>query len=534
MDDGVPGEAESSAGTYIRNTMLLTTLFLLLPAAQQPYPLMEVGDTIGGTVESPLRFDKYIINNQGSWRAQCTWTGGVNEYVIIQNGDLLMDWRQQLLGGPGAARWNSLEGWEMNNRGEVVQSLQFTGNPGGLTDNEGFYYEDQHLLQLEGDLVLDPSAPAGAVWVDWRNVRFAEGGFALTQGVYHEASVGEVECLVMVGVAPDGTPSDVEIIRVQAGDLLDGAPIASFRTDHQSADMNASGDLIHYALLASGSSATNTILMLNDTVLAREGSPSPLAGINYGSLGTSSVSVNNLGHYAFNASFGNTTVRYGLIVDGTVVHKYGDSLPDIAPYALNRVTLGNVDIADTGDVLWYGQFSDPNTDTDEALFLNDRVLVREGVTEIHGSKVDVIDVSLWAFFITDNGRQVMFEAILEDGSEGLYAIDLDPGLRLLPVTPAEAGRFNTVTVVNADPGADVLLGGSRSQGSFSVPCPGGSSLQLELGVPAWKLALLHADENGIAKRKVMIRGSYFGSTWYLQALDRASCVASNLETVTFQ
>lgn len=511
--------------------MLTFALLLLLSPPQQPYPLMEVGDLIGGTVESVQRFDKYIINNQGTWRAYCTWTS--SGWVAIENGNLLMERGHPMLGGPGSAKLDAIEGWEINNRGEVVQSLYFYGTPGGLTDSEGLYYEDLHLLQLEGDFVLDPNAPAGAKWFDWRNVRFAEGGFALTQALYNAPGVGDVDCLVKVGVAPDGTPSDVEHILVQEGDLLDGVAASGFRTDHQSVDMNAAGDVIYYAVLASGSSGTNTIIMLNDTVLAREGSPSPIPGLDYGSLAFSAVSVNNFGHTAFNADLGSTVLRYGVVVDGTVAYKYGDVLPDIAPYALDRWMDGNVDIADTGDVLWYGRFNDPNVDTDEALFLNDRVLVREGVTEIHGSKVDVIDISEWAFFITDNGKQVMFEAILEDGSEGLYAIDLDPGMRLLPVTPGAAGQRNTIAVANATPGASLLLGGSRNAGALAIPC-GGGTLQLGLGQPAAKLALLVADQNGNVEKSVPIAPSFAGTTWYLQVIDRAHCAVSNLQTVIFQ
>lgn len=513
--------------------MTLTALLLLLPALQQPYPLMEVGDTIGGTLESPLDFRALTVNNQGHWRARCTWTGGVNEYVVIQDGSLLMDWRSQLQGGPGQAQWNAIEGWEMNNRGEVVQSMGFVNTPGGLTDNEGLYYEDLNLLQLESDPVLDPAAPAGAVWRDWRNVRFSEDGRALIQGLYNAPGLGDVDCIALVGVTGSGMHSGAELLVVQEGDVLDGDPVSGFRTDHQSADINAAGDVAYFAVLASGSSANNTIIMLNGTVLAREDSPSPVPGVDYGALDQSSIAINNLGEYAFDAMLGSTTVRDAIIVNGQALYRYGDVLPDTAPYPLSYLRNGNVDIADTGDVLWYGQIEDPNPDTDEALFLNDRILVREGVTTIHGSVVDSFDTGVWGMFLTDDGRRAVFEATLLDGSEGLYAIDLAPRLRLMPVDPGIVNRWNTVRIAGADPGALLLLAGSPNVGSISLPCPGSGSLTLDLGQPARKVAGVVADENGSALVKAYVPGSLSGFGYYLQALDRVHCLVSNRVHVTF-
>lgn len=528
-------EAGCSAGTRNSRTVLLMTLLslLLLLPLQQPYALMEVGDPISGTAESPLRFDKLTVNNQGLWRAECTWTGGLNEKVILQNGALHMDWRQLMLDGPGMAQWNALEGWELGNLGGAVQTLQFVNTPGALTDNEGMYYENLHLLQLEGDPVLDPNAPLGAEWTDWRNVRYEDGGIAVTQAVYDVSGVGEVECLVRIGIAPDGTPTGVEEILVQEGDLRDGVPVSGFRTDHQSMDLNAAGDFIHYAVLASGSGGTNTIIMLNDDVLAREGSPSPVPGIDFGSLDASSVAVNNFGEHAFSAYLDSTTIRDVIVVNGAAAHRYGDALPDIAPYVLSYLRHGNVDIADTGDVLWHAEITDPNPDTDEALFLNDRVLVRKGVTQIHGSVVASFALGEWGMFLTDDGRRAVFEATLADGSEGLYAVDLDPGLRLLPLTPAVAGASNEIRVAGAQPGAQIMLAGSSAPGSFSISCPGGS-VSLDLGQPARKLALLLADANGHARKSVPVPGALAGTTWYLQALDRARCEASNRIQVQFQ
>ncbi|MCH7701211.1 MAG: hypothetical protein IID37_05955, partial [Planctomycetes bacterium] len=85
---------------------------------------------------------------------------------------------------------------------------------------------------------------------------------------------------------------------------------------------------------------------------------------------------------------------------------------------------GPLEISDSGDVLWYGDWDDANTDIDTGLFLNDELLVQEGTTEIDFLFVDTLRGVEDGYHMSNNGHYIIFEAILEDGSEGAFLITL--------------------------------------------------------------------------------------------------------------
>lgn len=512
---------------------VLTLPFLAL-AAQEPTPLMEVGDLIGNTPYHVRRFDKLQINNAGDWHAQALWDRATNEYCLMHNGDLAHGFRDPLPDGPGiGARWNWTYGMAMNEAGQMFYSMGFTGNPTGQLDNEGLYFEFQSLFALEADPVLDPSVPAGSQWFDWDEVLFNDTGTVLADADYRDGITGiDHRVLVKLGIAPDGTPTGSEQIILREGDTLNGATILEMPGTSRQVDLNQAGDVIATVRTDPGGSR-KSIIWLNGAEIARDGQPSSVGGgLNWSNLENSMVAINNRGDYAFTAKLNSTTIRDALIVNGQPLVQYGDALPDIAPYVLRYLHGHEVDIADTGDVLWYGDFNDPNSDQDEALFLNDRVLVREGVTTIGGVAVDEILTQEFSYFLSSNGRWVVFEAVLADGREGLYRIDLDPDPTMLPLDPGVAGQINTVTVLNAGAGSKVLVGASSRRGNALINCAG-TMLESGLGAPVLKVAADLADGNGTMTHSRIVAASLVGTTWYLQALDLDRCRLSNVVPVLF-
>jgi hypothetical protein len=104
-----------------------------------------------------------------------------------------------------------------------------------------------------------------------------------------------------------------------------------------------------------------------------------------------------------------------------------------------------VQIDDNRNVLWYGEWNDANTDIDTGLFLNDIMLVQEGVTMIDGSIVDTIAKVQDAFAISDDGRFVIFEADFAGAVGGAFMIEIQaphpvPDGNLVPGTQMTAGK----------------------------------------------------------------------------------------------
>ncbi len=108
------------------------------------------------------------------------------------------------------------------------------------------------------------------------------------------------------------------------------------------------------------------------------------------------------------------------------------------------------------------------------------------------------------------------------------------GLVLAPPSPGQSGALNTFTVTGATPGAVVAFFASIRGGSSTVVhplCPGG--IQTELGLPRILLRSTRANAAGVATVRVLGSPATAGRTYHFQALEPASCRASNKVIDTF-
>ncbi|MCH7701579.1 MAG: hypothetical protein IID37_07810 [Planctomycetes bacterium] len=68
-----------------------------------------------------------------------------------------------------------------------------------------------------------------------------------------------------------------------------------------------------------------------------------------------------------------------LVKNGETFRQEGDTLDAIGGASVfTSFGSGPLEISDSGDVLWYGDWDDANTDIDTGLFLNEELLVQEG------------------------------------------------------------------------------------------------------------------------------------------------------------
>jgi hypothetical protein len=238
------------------------------------------------------------------------------------------------------------------------------------------------------------------------------------------------------------------------GDTLPGQTetVADFGTGpHQSA-INDGGDVLFFADLG-GSTATDGTIYLYDgslTLLAQEGSPSPVAGRDWLSLSSPELDLNNPRDHVYSGSLaGDTATNLLIVKNAAKFMQEGDTLPAIGGvFTFTSFGSGPVEISDRGDVLWYGKWDDPNTDIDEGLFINDVLLVQEGVTNIEGRIVDTLRGIEDGYHMSPNGQYIIFEAILEDGTEGAFQITLDWCAGL---TPCDANCDGSVNGFDIDP-----------------------------------------------------------------------------------
>lgn len=107
-------------------------------------------------------------------------------------------------------------------------------------------------------------------------------------------------------------------------------------------------------------------------------------------------------------------------------------------------------ISDQGRVLWYGAWNDVAS-SNEGLFLDDTLLVQEGVTTVDGIVIQTLRGIQDGYTMSSGGRYILFEAVLADGRDGAFQIEFDacPGnIAADPVTD-----LNDLTVLLASFGA---------------------------------------------------------------------------------
>ncbi|MBU0616591.1 MAG: hypothetical protein KKI02_02625, partial [Planctomycetes bacterium] len=222
-----------------------------------------------------------------------------------------------------------------------------------------------------------------------------------------------------------------ESVIMKEGDVPAGQtePVYDMGTGpHQLAFSNY-GDALYFVDL-DGDTTTDGVIFLNTIKIAQEGDVAPDPTRTYGSLSSKGLDLNDFGGHVFKAQLdsSDTSNDYVLIRDGTIFRREGESIPAIAPDAFAGTSpfgtgSGPVQIDHCGNVFYFGDWNDPNTDVDSGLFLNDQLIVQEGVTVVGGSPMDTINSGQDAFALSDNGRYAIFEATLLDGTNGAFTIE---------------------------------------------------------------------------------------------------------------
>ena len=220
-----------------------------------------------------------------------------------------------------------------------------------------------------------------------------------------------------------------EKLYVKEGDSIAGQLVTDFGTGPHSYAFNNAGQAMFVADL-DGATTGDGVVAISDgdstTVIAQEGTASGIQGRNWGTLSTSTVmALNNNGDWAMRATLaGDTTTDTVIVSNGQVVAQEGSGNAAIGSFVFTSFGTGPVDINDAGGVLYYGDWDDANADIDTGLFLNDMLVVQEGVTTIDGIIVDTIASGQDAFSMSDNGRWLIFEGTLVGGIDGAFVVQI--------------------------------------------------------------------------------------------------------------
>jgi hypothetical protein len=400
---------------------LALVLFLaagLPTAAQTITAVVTAGDPVV-PVGNVTAINNLTVNNSGQWIVEAD-TDNLDtnaDEVFFKSGTLLLREGQSLT-GLAQGTLGSFDALNMNSAGDGAWNLFLDGTvaPTGSTDS-GMFFNGTMIFQ-ESTISTAPGFSANTPYIGFFESRINDSNQVLVIASIDDPAISSTvdRALVIINYNA-GTGTYTESVLAKEGDTLPGmgAAVADFGTTPQSFGFNNAGDAIYVAASVGG---TADSVYRNLTQLAMEGAGSPVSGRNWSSLGSASAALNNSGGHVYTGTLdGDPNTASIIIKNGAKFMQEGDAPPGIGGgFTLTAFGTGNiVQIADNGKVLWFGDWNDPATSSDTALFLDNQILLHEGVTQVGGLTVQAIVSAQDGYAMSPNGRYIMVEVTLTDG-----------------------------------------------------------------------------------------------------------------------
>ncbi|MDF1800238.1 MAG: hypothetical protein P1V81_13745 [Planctomycetota bacterium] len=464
---------------------LLPLSLLVAPAAAQGWDFQTLaaeGDVVPG-VGTITSIQNIAVNNGLDWRVEADTDNPLtdDDYVLLGPSGLLLQ-ENQSLPLPVGALLDSFDALTLDINSNSAVNFFLDGTTGS-SDDSGIYY-NLNLLVQEGQFTTATGVSAGTKYTGFFETKLADNGDILVMASMDDPLITSTTDRVLMRLTVDlaGNLASETVVWKES-DVLPGTTgmVTDFGTGPHQFDMNDSGSILFYADtdLPTG---TDGFIYADSTQLAAEGGPSPVVGRLWSSLASPEVALNNSGDYAFSGSLqGDSASNLLLVKNGSKFRQEGDPVPSIPAFTFTSFGSGPLDLADNGDLLWYGDWNDPATDFDTGLFLNDELIVQEGVTTIGGVVVDSLSGVQEGYFISDDGRFIIFEATLDDGTNGAFLATRSGSIVSVPgcfpdgsTMAWSAGEPKVGSVLNLDYNAPVAAFGVRYLGVSTTSLADGS------------------------------------------------------------
>lgn len=468
---------------------LATTPALASDPAIVPVQLVLEGDTVTG-VGVITGIDKLAVNGVGGWLVEVNTDNVDTSIDRVVLGPLGLSYQEgqalALPAGASLAGFSPLQALTLNDAGQSGWTLFL-----GVAPDHSAIYRNVDLVLVEGALSGAAGFSAGTPYTFFHQTRINNTDQILVRTTVDDPAIASSADMALVVFQLDGLGALAsETIVAKEGDILPGQAFAAASVGGGAHNLsyNDAGDVMYVVETVDPNPTADGAIYLNSTVLAQEGAPSPVTGRNWlflSALGSSTpfdLSNNGLHTLLRGQLTGSSTDDQLVALDGAKFVQEGDSPSDISPFLLTGFGAGALRVTDGGDVVWIGDWDDPDTTRDVGLFYNKQLLVQEGVTTVGGVLVDSIWIGMHNFAVSADGRYILFEASLTGGLNGAFLIDRGPWqdlggadagtagpMRLLGSGSLEGNSAVSLTVERALPNAraTLVLGASLSNTPFN-------------------------------------------------------------------
>ena len=417
-------------------------------------PVVLEGDLVPGVglIES---IENVAINSQGEWlvEANTDFANADEDGVVLKNDAtnlFLREGVQGIINDPTMAFIDFFDSITLNDQG--IGGFNFFIDPFAGSEDSGVY-RDTDLVIQESDVATAPGLSVGTPYIGFFDVKINNSNdLMLIASIDDEEVLSTVDRAIIL--IDDGGQ---ETLFALEGQILAEQvnAVEDFGTGPHESSFNNQGNVLFVAELT-GDTSVDHAIYLDSNLIAQEGMESPVAGRNFELLASRGLDLNDHGDFVFKANLsGDTSSDDVIVVGDQIFRQEGDAAPNGFSLTGFGTTAGPVYLGNNGNVLWYGEWDDPNQDTNSGLFLNESLLVEEGVSVINDLVVDTINSGTDAFCLSDDGAWIIFEATLAGGINGAFVIEL-PGL------PGDVNCDGSVDLLDVQPFIDLLSSGEYS------------------------------------------------------------------------
>jgi hypothetical protein len=342
--------------------------------------------------------------------------------VIVRNGATVAVEGDALV-LPAGATISSFDDFPLNNLGTNAGNLFLSGLT--ATTDSGIFVDTTLVIQ-ESNISIAPQFSAGTPYTGWFGAKWNASRQLFMVASVDDPAIATTTDRALVRLQLDPSNALVsETVVSKEGDLIGVDAVVDFGTDPFEFAFNNQGSAMWFADTNAATTADGVILV-DGVVLAKEGDPSPIVGRNYMTLSSRPLDLSDGGHTVFRAQLSAPTTDDEVIIrDGAVFMQEGASIPAIGAFQFTSFgTVLRVDSA--GRVFWFGDWNDPVLTQDTGIFVNNTLLVQEGVTQVGGLTVTSISSVQDTLTISPDGRYVIFECVLTGPLDAAVMIDLGP------------------------------------------------------------------------------------------------------------
>lgn len=311
---------------------------------------------------------------------------------------------------------------ELGNAAQVYARYQLDGVSAGV----GLFRNLVPVI-LEGAVANGPGFGAGSTWIDPRHAAAAANGQLLVVGRIDDPTVPSGSDPVLARVTVNGSGQlTAQQALLKEGQPMIGAPgpITEIADGRDAIALGNDGSWIGIPITQPPQGPARASIVRNGQPIATDDQPSPIPGRNWANLAQSRVAISDSGLPAFRGRLtGAPGTNEVIVVGNQVLVQRGDVLVDTAPLPMTSFENSPIDVSNDGDVLWAGRIGVAQKGSGRALFVNQRVIVREQQTIVDGAVVVALGGTR-RFAFSDGGRRVVAHVLLSNGRESVIAIDL--------------------------------------------------------------------------------------------------------------